>query len=67
MIKQTKITKIFWIHFNMPLRYLISLEFVVETYIYYFRNHLGSGGGIKNEFDSFAKLINSLLKIKKKK
>ena len=27
---------------------------------------MGSGGEIKNEFDSFAKLINTLLKIKKK-
>ena len=45
--------------------YLISLEFIVEKDIYHFPNHLGSGGRIKNEFDSFAKLINSLLKKKK--
>ena len=49
----------------MPLMYLISLEFIVEKDIYHFPNHLGSGGRIKNEFDSFAKLINSLLKKKK--
>ena len=44
--------------------YLISLEFIVEKNSYHFPNHLGSGGRIKNEFDSFAKLINSLLKKK---